>query len=279
MPTYNFTIPAKITKDTFEPTKEDIFVFAGKDKQRLIFGDPLEFEDREKERVEDFNQYLKDNNLTLPDGFDFREVFRHYQGCGFNDKETYDSIVENHKFITENLPVNIDGLDEHLESGMVYFYKRDVHFRPICIINVKKLVKTEISDDHLLRITLALAQNVIENGMRSGAIENWIVILDCKDVGVTEVPKKKLQTMVSQLQRNYRGRLYKLYALNMPFMLRALWTLVKSMCDKFTQEKMNVYGTGFEKDLTTQIYPDNLEKRFGGDLEDKVSNFYPPQLD
>ena len=96
--------------------------------------------------------------------------------------------------------------------------------------------------------------------MRSGAIENWLVILDWTDVGLTEIPTKKLKTMVSQLQRNFKGRLYKLFAINVSIVLRTVWFMVKSMTDKFTQKKMILHGSDFEKDLINHIDKNNLEK-------------------
>jgi len=268
-----------ITKDTFIPSEEDIFVHAGKEKQRLIFGEPLVYEDKEKELIQEFTNYLTENNLSLPEGYDERECFRYYQGCGYDSKKAFEGILENHEFNTKNLPVDIDSIEEALQSGMVYFYKTDIHFRPVWIINVKKLVKTELDEDILLKVTLAMADHVTKKYMRPGAIENWTVILDLKDVGVTQIPKKKLQSMVSILQSNFRGRLYKLFAINMPFMIRALWKLFKGMWDKFTQEKLSMYGGGYEADIQKVIPSYNLEKRFGGDLDDVESNFFPPQLE
>jgi len=280
MPTgaFGMNIPI-ITKDNFVPNDEDIFVITGKDKQRLIFGEPLEFEAEEIKHGEEFKHYLEDNDLSVPETYDFREQFRFYQGCNYDPKMTYEGILENHQFISENIPVEVEGVEEFLQNGMVYFYKRDIHFRPVCIINVKKLVNADIEEDQILKITIAMADFVTKNGLRPGAIENWTVILDLKSVGITEIPKKKLQALVSTLQSNFRGRLYKLYAINMPFMLRAIWSLVKGMWDKFTQKKMNVYGGGFEKDLLEVIPNYNLEKRFGGDLDDLEEGFYPPQLE
>lgn len=40
-----------------------------------------------------------------------------------------------------------------------------------------------------------------------------------------------------------------------------------------------MYGGGYEDDIKKLIPSYNLEKRFGGDLEDKEDSFYPPQLD
>ena len=115
--------------------------------------------------------------------------------------------------------------------------------------------------------------------MRSGAIENWLVILDWTDVGLTEIPTKKLKTMVSQLQRNFKGRLYKLFAINVSIVLRTVWFMVKAMTDKFTQKKMILHGSDFEKDLINHIDKSNLEKKFGGELDNKDSDYYPPQFD
>lgn len=115
--------------------------------------------------------------------------------------------------------------------------------------------------------------------MRSGAIENWLVILDWTDVGITEIPSKKLKTMVSQLQRNFRGRLYKLFAINVSIILRTIWFLVKSMADKFTQKKMIMHGSDYTQDLLDHIDKSNLEMKFGGELPNKESDFYPPQFD
>lgn len=120
-----------ITKDTFLPSEEDIFVHAGKEKQRLIFGEPLVFEEKEQELIQEFNQYLTDNGLTLPEGYDEREQYRYFQGCGFDSQKAYEGILENHEFVTQNIPVNMEGLDAPLQSGMIYFYKRDNHFRPV----------------------------------------------------------------------------------------------------------------------------------------------------
>ena len=270
--------PKIITFDNFIPTDEDIFIQAGDDRQRLIFGEPLEFTDEEKEKIKEFEQYIADNQLELPAGYDFREWYRYYQGWGFNAKNAYEGILENHQFIQDNIPVNMDGLDEYLQNGMVYIYKRDKHFRPILIINVKTLLNTKIDDETLLRTTLAVVYYALEHGTRSGAVENWFVILDWKDVGVTQIPTSKLKPMVSLLQKNFRGRLFKLFGINVPFLLRAIWQLVKSMCDKFTQKKMLMYGSGYEKDLLEYVNSSWLEEKFGGKLENKEDNFYPPEL-
>ena len=41
----------------FEPEDNDIFFRIGDKKQRLIFDEPLEFEDEELEKIKEFNLY------------------------------------------------------------------------------------------------------------------------------------------------------------------------------------------------------------------------------
>jgi hypothetical protein len=268
-----------ITAETFVPIKEDIFLSAGSGTQRLIFGAPIEFLDSEMDQIEEFNEFVDKNSYVVPKQYDFRERYRYLQGCGYDHQKTYDSIVAHSKFVAEHLPASPEGVEDLLNSGAFYFYKRDKHFRPVCIINCKKLVKTEMDDDQWLAMTLALVSHVIDTSMRPGQIENWVVIADCKDMGVTEVPKNKIQKMVSTMQNNFRGRLYKMYGVNVPFFFRAIWTLAKQMCDKYTQKKMIMYGSGFEKDLWEAIGANRLEQRYGGDLPDKTDNYWQPDLD
>jgi hypothetical protein len=51
------------------------------------------------------------------------------------------------------------------------------------------------------------------------------------------------------------------------------------MVDPLTLEKCKVLG---EKEVAKQLFelvdPNNLEKRFGGNLPDKKANYFPPEL-
>jgi hypothetical protein len=54
----------------YEPTLKDTFIYHKKtgDYQRMIWGDPQELRDRETERMEEFLDYVKTNNLEpIPD--------------------------------------------------------------------------------------------------------------------------------------------------------------------------------------------------------------------
>ena len=121
----------KTTVDTFVPEDIDVYISVGDKYERMIFGFPLEFRESELEQIETFNDYLIENKLRLPQGLDFREKYRFLMTSNYKYKDAYEAIVEYNRFISEHTPVNMDGLDEYLQSGILYFYKRDKRFHPI----------------------------------------------------------------------------------------------------------------------------------------------------
>jgi CRAL/TRIO domain len=42
--------------------------------------------------------------------------------------------------------------------------------------------------------------------------------------------------------RNYRGRLFRLFAVQVAWLVRGLWKVAKTMIDEFTVTKINIYG-------------------------------------
>jgi GrpB-like predicted nucleotidyltransferase (UPF0157 family) len=53
----------------FTPTDTDVFITNSKGQsQRLIFQDPLPLKPYEVEHLNNFRKYLRDNNLTIPNG-------------------------------------------------------------------------------------------------------------------------------------------------------------------------------------------------------------------
>jgi len=81
------------------------------------------------------------------------------------------------------------------------------------------------------------------------------------------------------MQQNYPGRLYKLFAINVGFMLRTCWSLLSGFIDSFTAQKIHIYSDDYLNDIFELINFENIEKKFWGNLENKESDFFPPQLD
>lgn len=85
--------------------------------------------------------------------------------------------------------------------------------------------------------------------------------------------------MISAMSRNYRGRMFRLFAVQVGWLVRGLWKIVRPMLDEFTSSKINIFGSSdFEQEILKIIDENCLEKKYGGKLPNKTENFFPPEL-
>ena len=68
--------------------------------------------------------------------------------------------------------------------------------RPVIIINVRRMIDSGIDVERLIAVTNFFLEYTIKYAMVPGAIEAWTCIFDLKDVGVTEIPKDRIQPLV-----------------------------------------------------------------------------------
>lgn len=80
------------------------------------------------------------------------------------------------------------------------------------------------------------------------------------------------------MQTNYRGRLFRFYAVNTPWLVRGVWSIAKNLVDEFTFTKMHLLSTDFKDEVHKFIDPSSLEQKYGGTLQDKLDKFFPPEL-
>ena len=97
-------------------------------------------------------------------------------------------------------------------------------------------------------------------------LETCCTILDMKGVGISKAPSVygyiKQTSGISQ--NYYPERLGKLYIINAPWGFAGAFSIVKGFLDPVTVSKIHVLGSGYEKELMSQIPKENLPKIFGG---------------
>ena len=218
---------------SFTPEDEQIFFRIRHKKQRLIFEEPQEFEDQENDRLKEFDMYLETSTLTLPSEYNFRSIYRFLQAENFDGKKTYNAIVEHKEFMAKYTPPNIDGLEKLHDSGIFYICNRDKWFRPVIVLDLGKLFKSEIEEEDILRFTIFMIEWIIKNALVPGRVENWFVILDWANLGFTKIPRGKMRKVINTMRNMYRGRLYRVAMINVTFMLRAILSTVHAFIDEF----------------------------------------------
>ena len=177
--------------------------------------------EREETHLTDFRKFLEVKKFTLPAGYDDenRLVLRFLQGLKWDYQKTYDEILEHAEWRSK---INMDPTQylEDLEKGVLYGMRRDKMMHPVIIINVRRLIDTKMELESLLGMADFFLNYVIENAMVPGSIEAWTCIFDLKGVGVTQIPKDKIQGLVRNMTKNYRGRLFRFYSTDVTFVVR-----------------------------------------------------------
>ena len=131
-------------------------------------------------------------------------------------------MMEHAQWRTNTLDLNYENFKEDLELGVIYGLRRDINMRPIIIVNVRRVIDTKITVERLLAVASFFLEYVIKNAMIPGKIESWTCIFDMKDVGVTKIPKDRIQPLIGTMTKNFRGRLFRMYATDVTFVVRQL---------------------------------------------------------
>ena len=169
-----------------------------------------------------------------------------------------------------------------INFGFLYVAKRDRHFRPIIVINVERLLALgdKIPTEDIVDVADYFLDFVIKHLMHAGSVENFVMIVDLKDVDLTDLPLSKVKGIISSGQRNFRGRLFRQFTLNSGWVIRQAWKIVSSFVDGFTAQKMSVVKEKETlKNLEEHIDPECLEEKFGGKLPNiSQGKFFPPDM-
>jgi len=105
-----------------------------------------------------------------------------------------------------------------------------------------------------------------------GKIENIVVLVDLKNLGMAQVPIKALKRIYSVLSHHYIVRVFRFYICNMSWGLSSIVNLVKPMLTDRQRQKMVFLKTATE--CTQWAAAHHLEEDFGGSRP-KITEFFP----
>eukprot|EP00382_Lankesteria_abbotti_P002267 CAMPEP_0113844598 /NCGR_PEP_ID=MMETSP0372-20130328/318_1 /TAXON_ID=340204 /ORGANISM="Lankesteria abbotti" /LENGTH=342 /DNA_ID=CAMNT_0000813603 /DNA_START=105 /DNA_END=1133 /DNA_ORIENTATION=+ /assembly_acc=CAM_ASM_000359 len=258
----------------FTPTSSALRSGGG---MRLVFGDtaPLDMLDDEVTALSTMRVYLKDNMCNV-DGTPFEQdsyLLRFLQGCGWDQAETLADIRRHIDWRHSNLPLDIGTVFDNLPRGILYVHGRDRLRRPILIIRGSELALVE--KDDVLKVVIYWLEWVVSSLMVPNKVEQWKVLVDLTNVGITTAPVLTLRDVAMVLHRNYRGRLAKLVFLNCPMVFVGLWQTVSPILPEATKQKILSLGADFKGELLKGISPNQLERKYGGEQIDVVDYTFP----
>jgi hypothetical protein len=118
--------------------------------------------------------------------------------------------------------------------------------------------------DALVATTNFFLDYVINKAMIPGKIESWITIFDLRTIGATQMSNKNIQEVVKAMQKNYPGRLFRFFGIEVGILFRGVWAFAHKFVDDFTKKKMSIYGKDYKKDILEIVDETALEEKYGG---------------
>jgi hypothetical protein len=127
-----------------------------------------------------------------------------------------------------------------MNQGLAYIYGRDIFFRPIVVLDALKLTQTKTQDQRLIDLIILLCSYMDEFMMVEGRIENFILIIDCKDISIFNAPYAMLKSVLSTAQGLFKCRAKAVFFLNAPAAFSVLWRTLKFSLDEITASKAQI---------------------------------------
>ena len=150
--------------------------------------------------IQNFKLWCIENKLKVPQSDE--EILRNLIGAKFSIKNAYADIYKKNVWQKDHLPLLFNaGVKKLLEQGVVYVYGRDKCYRPVLHVSVQNLFNMDPQPTSLDLTSLVVALNMWTdtNMMAPGRIENRVLILDLKDLGVMSFPYALVKSVMGTM--------------------------------------------------------------------------------
>ena len=269
------------------PNENDILIKNKnpKDNYRFIFNG-MDKTPYEKEKLEELTKYIaekeKDINNFFPEWWLESDTLRFLQATNYDIKKTHTLIKENIKYSKQTIKIIDKRIRFILNYGFIYMYGRDMHFRPVIIVEVNKscelMDKLKYTFEELNQAMIFFVNYIINFILLPGQIENWIMICDLKSVGVGKLGQFK--SILNTLNR-FRGRVFRNYILNLGTFMRAAASGVLSILGSSSAKKIIMVENGKYEVMQQYIRKENLQIKYGGSAPNVIygeDNLFPPHV-
>ena len=231
-----------------------------------------------KTEIENAN---KIQNLFLPQWSD-EILLRFIYSCKMNIQLSKQAIRKHSQWFYKIFPFEIENNEKWiLGLGAIYLKGRDSCFRPIVIIDGLKFVNVleKYKEKEITNSIIYLFEFICDHLLIPGQIETWNVIIDLRELKNIYFFPLIIKRIIVMLSENYRHRLNKLIIYNFSNYFKRI---LLSLLDKSFNDYKIVHNSSYwylNSYLEKIINKNQLEKKFGGNLDNVTTNFFPPQYD
>ncbi|EGR30861.1 hypothetical protein IMG5_122180 [Ichthyophthirius multifiliis] len=255
---------------------------------RYIFEGHINLDYFEIEQLSILNNEINKQNICLMDWWTESRKLRFLYANQFNIKNTISYMQLHQQWRIQNIPPQLnDDTYQILQSGLFYVHGRDMKFRPIIVLNIQRFDLKNIKINQILDSMTYFFEFIIKNLLLQGQvkqknnvwifiiqqIENWIVIIDLKSIGLNSLVLY-LKQIMQYLSQNYRSRLFASYVVNSPSSIYFPYQIVKSFLHENTINKIRFYNNNLPTPLFEHSNPSQIETTYGGKAEPLINNFW-----
>ena len=226
---------------------------------------------------------ISQNVLPNLDNYDDLFLLRFLRARKFDLEKTMEMFK---KFLQWRIDMKVDELRESYEMENLIaikklyphgYHRTDKEGRPIYIelydkTDVKALFKIT-TEDKMVKYYIKQYERQIKyifpacSAVVKRPVEQSCTVLDANGIGITSLfgPIKGFVKLASDIGQDYYPEMLgKMTIVNVGFLFRAVWSLVKSFIDPKTQNKINLLKSSYTDDLLVLIDAENLPHFFGG---------------
>lgn len=245
--------------------------------QRVFFDGNTQFTFYEQEMIKNFRSYCTKENYTLKPLWTDNMILRFLYSNNFKMNKTLSSAKDHTNWREAKLPIHIDKpLEEFLNSGILYVHGRDQEFRPILVFNFHLVNPKKINLELFSRAFIFMYEHVINEWLLPGQVENWVVLSDLKNMSLSAV--REIKPVLMYLRENYKGRLSKLYLINVPPCLYVLYEgIKKKLTNDPLVKKAQIYKGPIPIDLLKSTNKEQLQEKHGGAAKN-LTQYWPPVI-
>jgi len=234
--------------------------------------------------LQQWKQNLTSQNV-LPnfDNYDDLFLLRFLRARKFDLEKTMEMFK---KFLNWRIEMKVDELllsfeiDNLVQIKKLYphgYHKTDKIGRPVYIelyneTKVKELFKIT-TEEKMVKYYIKQYERQIKyifpacSAVVKRPVEQSCTILNAKGIGITSLfgPIKGFVKLASDIGQDYYPEMLgKMTIINVGFLFRAVWSLVKSFIDPKTEAKISLLGGSYETALLALVDEQNLPQRLGG---------------
>ena len=259
----------------FQPNPEDI----KSNNIRRIFA-RVQLEPQEEALMETIRSYMLSKNVPMPPGVDDerRILLKLIESGDRKPKKVVKCIQAFTEWRTRELPVPLEEVATPIQNGCFYVHGRDRQFRPVIVLDVRKLMQLRLTPEQTLRMNFYLLEHIRDNLLVLGKVETWDILMDLDSVPLKEIPMKALKTMMKSLTISYACCLYRTYVLNPSPVVGTIWNIVKLFLHSETRQKVRFINGPDKSEMLELIDPSQLEVKYGGQQPNAEPPFFPPRF-